>query len=77
LKITYKIDRIFGQQKFLTEFFDMVNFKRLKLKTEASQNIFQIELLNNVKGCFFSFYKRPIFVAVEKKTCQIITLQIF
>ncbi len=55
------------------EFFDIVNFKRLKLKTEASQNIFQIELLNNVKGCFFSFYKRPIFVAVEKKTCQIIT----
>ncbi len=77
MKITYKIDRIFGQQKFLTEFFDMVNFKRLKLNTKAFQNIFQIELLNNVRGCFFSFYKRPIFVAVEKKTCQIITLQIF
>jgi len=65
-KFTYKIDRIFGQQKILTKFFDMVNFKRLKLKTKAFQNIFQIELLNNVRGCFFSFYKRPIFVAVEK-----------
>ncbi len=72
-KFTYKIDRIFGQQKILTKFFDMVNFKRLKLKTKAFQNIFQIELLNNVRGCFFSFYKRPIFVAVEKKTCQIHT----
>ena len=71
MKITYEIDRIFDQQKFLTEFFDMVNFKRLKLNTKAFQNIFQIELLNNVRGCFFSFYKRPIFVAVEKKTCHL------
>jgi len=61
-KFTYKIDRIFGQQKILTKFFDMVNFKILKLKTKAFQNIFQIELLNNVRGCFFSFYIKDPFL---------------
>jgi len=68
LKITYEIDIIFCQQKFLTEFFDMVNLKRLKLNTKAFQNIFQIELLNYVGVVFLVFLKDP---AVEKKTCLI------
>jgi len=42
------------------EFFDIVNFKRLKLKTKTFQNIFQIELLNNARAFFFKvFIKDP------------------
>jgi hypothetical protein len=49
----------------------MVNLRILKFEKLTFQNIFKILFMNNVRRCFYSFYKRPIFVAVEKKTCQI------
>ncbi len=45
----------------------MVNLRILKFEKLTFQNIFKILFMNNVRRCFYSFYKRPIFVAVEKK----------